>query len=1807
MAQTIKIKNSGTSGNTPSSLAHGELALNYNDGKLFYKNASGSIVEFTTSATGSFLPLSGGTLTGTLLGTNAAFTGKVAVGNSGVHPSYHFYNNQNSYFNGSVVIDDALSITGSNAALSVAGNISLDANDAFVYLSNVGTGNSGIYVRGRGTQGTLRSHTTTDFRWEIGGSERAALNTTGFNTLGTYTASGNINTTSGGYQIGGTAVITSGKVLQNVTGNISMFTNDSGYITSASLPTVNNGTLTLATSGTGLSGSASFTANQSGNSTYTVTLTSAENGASKILRTQSNGYLNILNWINVGNTGLFSGTIGNHFHVETNGWISKSGNATNSWIRMRTNDNNTRGFVYASSSSYIGFLDPSQNWLFQARSNGDLYQGNGNGLIWHSANDGANSGLDADLLDGQHGSYYLNYNNFSNTPSIPSVGNGTLTVTAGNSLTGGGSFTANQSSSSSVTLGIDTPDDAGTGGWYRLVAWNNQLIYDDAVRLHGAGYLKASYLNMSHSASNRTSDTVFYSSTDDYIRKNTQSGFRTSLDVYSKSEVNGLGFIKQGTNAFGNSSFSNAIGEGFRFQRVTGGTNRATTSHHNVLQIPNTSGDIYLAQMAFGTDASATKLAWRSKGTSFGSWYDIWHSGNDGSGSGLDADTLDGFQSGYFATQGNLGSYLPLSGGTMTGTLKIANGTQAAPSLSFGSDTDTGIYRFASNHLGFTVGGALRLVIDASGGISSYNTIFARKDNVTNYTDAQVRLDSFGGASSLAGLGFHISGQVGRMLFMNNQAKLYWNSTSSELWHASNDGSGSGLDADTLDGQHGAYYLNYNHLTNTPSQLPANGGNADTVDNLHANNSSNTAADALVRTQANGYIFTPFINTTSGDNGTTTPTRFYASSDNYIRYYDWISMKSFMNSPYSRNLWHGREQDGTSDTNYHTGSIGWGTTFLNDTTAWDVGSGFLDNWSQTGANSVGGSGSHFLAMQAMHYSAGTSTSRYGFRIINQAGTSNLYFQRTWNSGVTTHRIWNAGTDGSGSGLDADTVDGVQLANIARTDVAETFTSNVTVNNNLYMGDGNDGYFFNDTNGRTAFANGQFYFQNTVTNFYNYAPYQYHGDSSGTTHYFRSNVLSGTGWGIDGAGKLNTRDHQLNASYVLMRSDHHSGHLEGSYNNVGANGAKTNPIYTIGSSYNPNDSTLGNMYGVGFASSASASYLSFTGASNWGLYVAADGDARVFLDGSNGVVSSTGQHYVGSNVVWNAGNDGAGSGLDADTLDGAGSGSFLRSDANDTMNNTLTFASTAGLDTATNDVYANMRVIRNNVATGNNADGLYIGYSNNNSGATRIYGGGATTGGIRVNGSGNNDIKMGSSSGTAWHSANDGSGSGLDADTLDGYQSGYFATQGNLGNYLPLSGGTLTGNISHASDLTFDVGGNLILDADGGTIDLMDGGTRFGRLQQMIGGLGISAGSTPTFAQLISSTKTLFFGHIELGDNKHVQWGNGSGDLKIYHDGSNSYIQEFGTGNLYITSDNGNINLQTNASENAVKCVQNSSVFLYHDGDERFRTHSYGGSLTGSLAVSQQVWSGGNQTHTAPAYAFNNDTNTGMFRKSSDVIGFSTGGTERATIDSDGLKSNGVPVATVEGGSTSKVVTMRIQAKDLDTKITGGGYTFYNGGTNKLLIIEEFIAFIDTNNNTNTAAGYPSFAYPIRVNVKTKWGAVDSRSHKDGGFTLTKEALNKYFTSDVAMSPSGATRNMKRFIVGQPRDPVAANPDMQQQVAEIQANGTGSGQNFDAELKIQMDSYLASTCNATFYLYFQVKFREISPSDITGASNMITIQ
>ena len=46
MANVIKLKNSGMANTAPASLEYGEIAINYADGVLFYKNASNTIVSF---------------------------------------------------------------------------------------------------------------------------------------------------------------------------------------------------------------------------------------------------------------------------------------------------------------------------------------------------------------------------------------------------------------------------------------------------------------------------------------------------------------------------------------------------------------------------------------------------------------------------------------------------------------------------------------------------------------------------------------------------------------------------------------------------------------------------------------------------------------------------------------------------------------------------------------------------------------------------------------------------------------------------------------------------------------------------------------------------------------------------------------------------------------------------------------------------------------------------------------------------------------------------------------------------------------------------------------------------------------------------------------------------------------------------------------------------------------------------------------------------------------------------------------------------------------------------------------------------------------------------------------------------------------------------------------------------------------------------------------------------------------------------------------------------------------------------------
>lgn len=84
--------------------------------------------------------------------------------------------------------------------------------------------------------------------------------------------------------------------------------------------------------------------------------------------------------------------------------------------------------------------------------------------------------------------------------------------------------------------------------------------------------------------------------------------------------------------------------------------------------------------------------------------------------------------------------------------------------------------------------------------------------------------------------------------------------------------------------------------------------------------------------------------------------------------------------------------------------------------------------------------------------------------------------------------------------------------------------------------------------------------------------------------------------------------------------------------------------------------------------------------------------------------------------------------------------------------------------------------------------------------------------------------------------------------------------------------------------------------------------------------------------------------------------------------------------------------------------RNAEVELYFNGTVRFETTNLG---VRSFGV---VWSD-DGTAAAPAYTFTNDTNTGMFRRAADEIGWSTGGTERLFLLNNGdLEADGDMIA-----------------------------------------------------------------------------------------------------------------------------------------------------------------------------------------------------
>lgn len=103
------------------------------------------------------------------------------------------------------------------------------------------------------------------------------------------------------------------------------------------------------------------------------------------------------------------------------------------------------------------------------------------------------------------------------------------------------------------------------------------------------------------------------------------------------------------------------------------------------------------------------------------------------------------------------------------------------------------------------------------------------------------------------------------------------------------------------------------------------------------------------------------------------------------------------------------------------------------------------------------------------------------------------------------------------------------------------------------------------------------------------------------------------------------------------------------------------------------------------------------------------------------------------------------------------------------------------------------------------------------------------------------------------------------------------------------------------------------------------------------------------------------GDITIPDTKVLRVGSqASGDLRIYHDGSNSYIDEQGTGNLIIKGST-NVLISTASGGQMANFGDGSSANLYFSGSQKFSTTAAGASVNGFLTVQGSAGNNGQVT------------------------------------------------------------------------------------------------------------------------------------------------------------------------------------------------------------------------------------------------------
>jgi hypothetical protein len=317
-------------------------------------------------------------------------------------------------------------------------------------------------------------------------------------------------------------------------------------------------------------------------------------------------------------------------------------------------------------------------------------------------------------------------------------GNATTSSSTTNTLTRGTYLTGNNFNGSAATTWAVDATTTATGS--KIVARD---VNGNDFRVYGY----AQYFNMSHGVSGATGDTVFYSSTDDFIRKNNAAGFRTSLNVPTRTggDASGTWGISISGNA---ATVTNGV-----YQNQYGSFQVSFTS--NINANTNRNAGVYGSYASAATNTPTTSgLLWNATAGADGSGdgAQIWQ---DYATNNLYARQRWGGSYGSWLTilsASNYNSYAPtLTGGGASGTWGInVTGNAATATTLIGDQTNWASYRGSAvaNMLSWKNYGNGHVIFDASQSTSPTGSAVNNTNSTSPWTATYPTLMGWNGGQT---------------------------------------------------------------------------------------------------------------------------------------------------------------------------------------------------------------------------------------------------------------------------------------------------------------------------------------------------------------------------------------------------------------------------------------------------------------------------------------------------------------------------------------------------------------------------------------------------------------------------------------------------------------------------------------------------------------------------------------------------------------------------------------------------------------------------------------------------------------------------------------------------------------------------------------------------------------------------------------------------------------------------------------------------------------------------------------------------